>query len=299
MNKSLLYVFETRPQFIILSIACVLAATGAAYWKAGTGNINPIYLALALVGAASAHASVNILNDYSDYKSGLDNMTCRTPFSGGSGFLPKKLLSPKAVLFFGLATLAVTVLIGLYLVYARGWQLLLVGIPGVLLIVLYTDYITRSPLLCLLAPGLGFGPCIILGTYFVLQGYYDYTALVLSLVPLFFVSNLLLLNQFPDAKADRAVGRRHLLTLLTPRKNAYIYAVIIAAAYLTLAVGIYLKLLPLFTLAGLLSLPLAITTVGGVIKNSENIPSLVPFLGRNVIVILSTMLLIALGLFLS
>lgn len=297
MNKSLIYVFETRPQFIILSVACVLAATGAAYWKAG--SVNLIYLALALIGAMSAHASVNILNDYSDYKSGLDEMTQRTPFSGGTGILPKKLMSPRAALYYGLATLTVTVLIGLYLVYARGWGLLLVGIPGILLIVLYTDYITRSPLLCLLAPGLGFGPCMMLGTYFVLQGYYDYTALALSLIPFFFVSNLLLLNQFPDIQADRAVGRRHLLTLVAQRKNAYIYAVLIAGAYLALAVSVYLKLLPLLTLFGLISLPLAITTIGGVIKNSENIPSLIPFLGKNVIVILSTLFLVALGLFFS
>lgn len=297
MNKALIYVFESRPQFIILSVACVLAAAGAAYWKAG--NINLVYLALTLAGAMSAHASVNILNDYSDYKSGLDDMTPKTPFSGGSGILPKKLMSPKAALYYGLATLIVTVLIGLYLVYARGWQLLLIGIPGILLIVLYTDYITRSPMLCLLAPGLGFGPCMVLGTYYVLQGYYDLTALAVSLIPFFFVCNLLLLNQFPDIEADRAVGRRHLLTLLEPRKNTYIYAVLITGAFLVLIVSVYLKLLPLLTLIGLISLPLAVATIGGVIKNCENIPSLVPFLGKNVIVILSTIFLVALGLFVS
>lgn len=297
MNKSLIYVFETRPQFIILSVACVLAAAGAAYWKAG--SINLVYLALTMAGAMSAHASVNILNDYSDYKSGLDDMTPKTPFSGGSGILPKKLMSPRAALYYGLATLIVTVLIGLYLVYTRGWQLLLVGIPGILLIVLYTDYITRSPMLCLLAPGLGFGPCMVLGTYYVLQGYYDLTALAVSFIPFFFVCNLLLLNQFPDIEADRAAGRRHLLTLVAPKKNTYIYAVLIAGAFLVLIISVYLKLLPVLTLIGLVSLPLAVATIGGVIKNCENIPSLIPFLGRNVIVILSTLFLVALGLFVS
>ena len=255
------------------------------------------YLALAMIGAMTAHASVNILNDYSDYISGLDDMTPKTPFSGGSGLLPKKMMSPKAALYYGLATLAVTVIIGLYLAYVRGWQLLLVGIPGVLMIVLYTDYITRSPLLCLLAPGLAFGPCMVLGTYFVLQGFFDYTALAVSLIPFFFVSDLLLLNQFPDTEADRTVGRRHLLTILEPRKNAYIYAFLLAGAYLVLPVSVYLKIMPALTLIGLLSLPLAADTVRGVFKNCENIPSLIPFLGKNVIVILSTLFLVALALF--
>jgi 1,4-dihydroxy-2-naphthoate octaprenyltransferase len=297
MSKAMIYVFESRPQFIILSIACVLAGAGAAHWQAG--SINFYYLVLAMIGAMMAHASVNILNDYSDYISGLDDMTPKTPFSGGSGILPKKQMAPKAALYYGLATLAVTVFIGLYLVYARGWQLLLVGIPGVLMIVLYTDYITRSPLLCLLAPGLAFGPCMVLGTYFVLQGFFDTTALAVSLIPFFFVSELLLLNQFPDTEADRAVGRRHLLTILEPRKNAFIYTVLLAGAYLVLPVSVYLKIMPVFTLLGLLSLPLAIDTVRGVFKNCENIPALIPFLGKNVIVILSTLFLVALAFFIS
>lgn len=297
MNKAGIYVFESRPQFLIMTVACVLAGAGAAYWQAG--SINIFYLTLALVGALSAHASVNILNDYSDYKSGLDNITIKTPFSGGTGILPQKLMSPKAALIYGLATLIITMAIGLFLTYKQGWELLLVGIPGVLLIVLYTDYITRSPLLCLLAPGLAFGPCMVLGTYFVLQGHYDYTALAVSLIPLFFVSDLLLLNQFPDRDADRSVGRRHLLTLLTPIKNAYIYVALMFGAYLVLIVSVYLQLLPPVTLIGLLGLPPAITTIRGVLKNCNNIHDLIPFLGKNVIVLLFTLFLVALGLFVA
>jgi 1,4-dihydroxy-2-naphthoate octaprenyltransferase len=162
MNKAMLYVFESRPQFIILSVACVLAGAGAAYWQAG--SINPYYLLLALAGAMLAHASVNILNDYSDYVSGLDDMTPKTPFSGGSGLLPKKMISPRSALYYGIATLSLTVIIGMFLVYTRGWQLLLVCIPGVMVIVLYTDSSTRSPLICLLAPGLAFWPWVVRAT---------------------------------------------------------------------------------------------------------------------------------------
>ncbi len=43
---------------------------------------------LALLGLLLAHVSVNVLNDYFDYRSGVDLKTQRTPFSGGSGILP-------------------------------------------------------------------------------------------------------------------------------------------------------------------------------------------------------------------
>lgn len=297
MKRAMIYVFETRPQFIILSVACVLVGAGAAYWKAG--GINPYYLVIAMIGAISAHASVNILNDYCDYKSGLDEMTIKTPFSGGSGILPGQKMSPRAALYYGLATLSIAIILGFYLVFARGWQILLVGVPGLLLIVLYTRYITRSPLLCLLAPGLGFGPCMVLGTYFALQGFYDITSVAVSLIPLFFVSNLLLLNQFPDTEADRAAGRRHLLTLVAPRESTYIYSILNFAAFLVLIISVYLKLLPLLTLVALICLPLALNTIGGVIKNHADIKSLIPYLGKNVILILSTLFLVAIGLFVS
>ena len=39
-------------------------------------------------GRRGAHLAVNMLNEYFDFKSGLDFKTQRTPFSGGSGTLP-------------------------------------------------------------------------------------------------------------------------------------------------------------------------------------------------------------------
>jgi hypothetical protein len=43
---------------------------------------------LIFIGALFAHISVNTLNEYFDFKSGLDLTANKTPFSGGSGALP-------------------------------------------------------------------------------------------------------------------------------------------------------------------------------------------------------------------
>ena len=74
----------------------------------------------------------------------------------------------------------------------------LLGLAGLLLVFGYTIWFTRDPYLCLIAPGLGFGPFMVMGTHFVLTGNYAWTAFIASLIPFFLVSNLLLLNQFPD-----------------------------------------------------------------------------------------------------
>jgi 1,4-dihydroxy-2-naphthoate octaprenyltransferase len=291
------YVGETRPQFLILTPVCCLVGAATVYWK--TGTINLLYLAIALLGGIAAHAAVNTLNDYHDYISGLDLHTNPTPFSGGSGLLPAGRLPATAALVLGLACLGVTIAVGIFFMLVHGPGLLWVGLPGVLLVVLYTKYITRSPLLCLLAPGLGFGPCMVLGTYFVLQGSYDLNAAVASLIPGFLVSNLLLLNQFPDIKADRIAGRRHLLVLCGQNKCALIYAAIAILTYVNIVVAVVLQLLPATVLMALVTLPLALVTIKGVLKNSEQVTALVPLLGRNVAYTLATPFLLAIGLFLS
>jgi len=103
-----------RVPFLILTPACVVLGVASAVWT-GAG-VNYAYLLLILIGALSAHTSVNALNEYSDYRSGLDLKTTRTPFSGGSGTLP--LLPEKAgvALMTGWACLLLTMFIGVYFI---------------------------------------------------------------------------------------------------------------------------------------------------------------------------------------
>ncbi|MFA5384194.1 MAG: prenyltransferase [Eubacteriales bacterium] len=297
MEKIQLYFRETRPQFLILTLVCVIVGAAAAYWR--TGSINVFYLIVILIGALSAHAAVNILNDYLDYKSGLDKCTIITPFSGGSGILPGKQMTPSAALVFGILTFTLTALIGVFFLVVRGWPLLLVGLPGLILIAFYTQFITRHPLLCLLAPGIGFGPCMVMGTYFVFQGFYDWTAVAASLVPCFLVSNLLLLNQYPDVEVDRLVGRRHFPILIGRAKSTYIYISFVIAMYVSIFTAVCLHLLPLLALISVFPFFIMVRVIRGLLKDSDQIMNVIPLMGQNVIFILLTPLLLAVGLFIS
>ncbi len=297
MMKLTDYLLETRPQFLILTPVCCLVGAASAYRDAGA--INLLYLIIAVVGALAAHAAVNVLNDYHDFTSGLDLLTTRTPFSGGSGFIPNGRLSSASVLILGLFSLGISIAVGVFFLVVQGSGLLLVGLPGILLIVLYTKFITRSPILCLIAPGLGFGPCMVMGTYFILQGSYSMNVFIASLVPFFLVSNLLLLNQFPDLEADRITGRRHLLILFGKSRSAVVYAVIAMLTYLTILVSVFLSLLPPLVLISLLTLPLAISTIKGVFKSYNQLPDLIPYLGRNVAYTLLTPFLMSIALFIK
>lgn len=286
-----------RPPFLILAPACVLVGIGSAYLEAG--SINWLYVALALVAGVSAHISVNAFNEYFDAKSGVDDRTQRTPFSGGSGTLQAHPELAKSTLLLSWATLAITGLIGLYFMYVWGWTALPIGIAGLVLLYGYTRWMVYQPALCLIAPGLGFGPLMVLSTHFALTGSFSWQALVASLVPFFLVSNLLLLNQFPDVEADRSAGRKHFPILLGRTTSAYIYVAFLIAAYMVVVVGVFFKLLPPFTLLALLTVIFAVQIIRSVLKNSEDVPALLPAMGQNVIVNLLTPVLLAIGLFIG
>ncbi len=115
-----------RVPFLILAPACVLVGLGTAVWTAGRVNV-PHFL-LVLVGGVAAHVSVNALNEYFDFRSGLDSRTQRTPFSGGSGTLPAKPELAPSALATGLVALAITALVGVYFLWRQGWALLAIGL---------------------------------------------------------------------------------------------------------------------------------------------------------------------------
>ncbi|MCD6569902.1 MAG: prenyltransferase [Deltaproteobacteria bacterium] len=286
-----------RPPFLILTPACVLLGVGTAAWR--VGNINITYLVLVFIGAISAHTSVNALNEYYDFKSGLDFKTRKTPFSGGSGTLPANPESSTSALIIGLLTLAITGLIGLYFLYIRGLWLLPPGVLGLIIIFTYTNWITRSPFLCLIAPGLGFGPLMVMGTDFVLAGGYSWAAFFASMVPFFLVSDLLLLNQFPDVDADQSVGRRHLPIVKGRSFSSKVYGIFLVCAYISIIIGFAFGYLPKASLLGLASIVIALPALVGVIRYAEDIKKLVLYMGLNVIINIITPVLVAIGLFVS
>lgn len=195
---------STRPPFLLLAPICIYLAASRMLQE---GLEQPLYLFFLLVAGVLAHISVNTFNEYFDFHSGLDALTNKTPFSGGSGALIDEPGADKFVLFLAIVSLAGTILIGIYFIYHIGWVLFPLGITGVVLVVAYTNWVNKSPVLCLFAPGLAFGPLMMWGTELVLGKSVTSTGIFIALVPFFMVNNLLLINQLPDIQADKKVGR--------------------------------------------------------------------------------------------
>lgn len=158
---------------------------GASTVVANQIDVNFNLLALALIGALLAHISVNALNEYFDFKSGLDFTTTKTKFSGGSGALPKNPGMVNAVLAVGTTSLIATLLIGIFFIWKLGLGIAPIGIAGLFLIITYTGWINRHPFLCLIAPGVGFGFLMVIGTQYVLMGEYTHLSWLAAALPFF------------------------------------------------------------------------------------------------------------------
>lgn len=291
-----IYLLETRPQFLLLSPILVVLGMGMALYN---GNFNTLNFVLSIIGLLLLHISVNTLNDYSDFKTGIDLNVSRTPFSGGSGFLPSGALSASSVLKLGLVSFFLAVPIGIYFLITRGVYLLPIFIIGAIFVLWYTSYITRLGLgIPELAAGIGLGTLPVFGTFMILNGGFSWEALFASIPSGLLVCNLLLLNEFPDIEADKIGRRKTLPIILGTKKAAVVYSTIILLVYLWIISGVLLKLMPVWSLLALLTLPLGLKAIKGAMT-FKKIEELIPAQGANVMTVLLTQLFLAIGYILA
>lgn len=288
-----------RPPFLLLTPACVLLGYASAVRSEGAAEVGTTRALLVLAGALLAHAAVNLENEYHDFGSGLDAMTSRTPFSGGSGSLPRYPAAASAVRTAALLATAFTVALGLHLVRTAGPLLLLIGVVGVAIIASYTRRITRHPLACLMAPGVGFGLLMVIGTHVALTGELAPLPVALSLIPTALVSSLLLLNQFPDVEADARVGRRHLLISYGVTAGVRVYAALVAVAAAVVVALVGVGWIPMVALAGLAPLSLCLVALRGAGSYGTAIGRHPEYLAANVAAVLLTPTVVGLAVLLA
>jgi 1,4-dihydroxy-2-naphthoate octaprenyltransferase len=288
---------STRGSFLILTPACVFL--GLSIGISRDVSIDWILLFLVTGGALLAHIAVNTWNEYEDFKSGLDLITRRTAFSGGSGALPNNPDVAQSVRVTAILSVLMIIGLGVVLIWKTGLAILPIGIVGILLIVLYTRWINRNPYVCLVAPGLGFGLLMVLGTERVLTGSFSNQGLLASIVPFFLVNNLLLLNQYPDIDADKTVGRNHLPIAFGVNVGNWVYLWFAMIAMMVILVASILGYFPLVSVISLIAIVPVLFVFSGVAKLGKNIGSEPMYLAVNVAVTIFTPVILGISFLLA
>jgi len=249
-----------------------------AFWKNKQIDLSDAILTFA--GVICLHASIDLLNDYWDYKRGIDTATRRTKFSGGTGVLPEKLLKPGNVYSVGLIFLLIGTLIGMYFVVIRGIMIALLLGFAILAIYFYSTSIVNL--------GLGEAFVAIKGTLIVVGSYYVQTSSIgvgvvyVGIIIGILSASVLFVNSFPDYQADRSRGRRTLVILLGRQRAVKIFPWIILCTYVLIIAGIFLGYLKIYSLASLLSLPFAVSAIKRMSKCYQDVEKLVPVMGATV-----------------
>ncbi len=283
----------TLPRFHFIPLTVINASLGTAI-AAQKGFFHLGYFLLVMAGSILVHITVNVINDYHDYVDGIDLNTRQTPFSGGSGVLPARLLRPKQAFWLGTLCLLAAMGIGIYFVLARGWLLLPLLLVAGFSAYFYNVYLSKWMVGELFA-GLNLGTLLVLGAYFVQTGSYGWEAVVASLAPCILTSNLLFLNEFPDREADEQGGRRHFVISLGRRNASYLFVGLLVLSYLCILIGVVSGMMPTVTLIALATIWFGWRAARGALTFYNDKDRLIPVLGANVITILSTQALLVVG----
>ena len=289
------WAMASRAPFFLAVIMPSLMGGAVAYYH---GQFDLMLFLIVIAGMVLAHAGTNMMNDYFDFKSGADlKNPQRTPFSGGSPFLPDGTLRPKDVLYVALSCFAAALLIALYLAFRSGYiVILLAGAGG------FIGYFYTAPPLRLCYRGIGefvtglaLGPLTVVGVYYVLTGTITVEAIVVSIPIGVLVATILYVNEVPDHDSDRLAGKRHLVVLLGKARAARSLPVLFFLVYGSIAAGVVLRIMPAWTLISLFTIPVAVNVVRIAAANYNDTPKYIPAQARTIAIHSLTGLLLTAG----
>ena len=263
-----------RIRFLLSSVIAVSVGLSISWWQ--TNQIDFWHALLTYSGVLALHASVDLLNDYWDFKRGIDLQTHRTKISGGTGVLPEGLLSPSQVYKAGVLSLVIGSLVGSYFIIIYGVIIAILLAFAVLSIYFYSTKIVDSGLAEFFVAVKG--TVIVLGTYFIQVSQITSPSIMGGIIIGVLSSLVLFITSFPDYDVDKAKGRRTLVILLGKKKATNVYWIFPTIYYTVIGIGIMLGIFPTFCLIVFLTLPILVKS-GKTLKHSfDDMQKLLPIM---------------------
>lgn len=245
-------VLATRPKFLTASILPVLVGTA---WGASVAGAFDVGVALlAVLATALVHAASNVINDVGDEVTGGDRVNEERiyPYTGGSRFIQNRILTLQEMNRWGQTLLAAAAVLGLVLTLMKGPLVLLLGLAGIAIGVLYS-----VPAVQLSARGVGeaciaiaFGLLPVCGAAWLQSGIIDWTSVLVAIPVGLWVTLILLINEVPDRRADEASGKRTLVVRMGAAGARRLYQALHVVAFACVAALVLANHMPWWIAAG-------------------------------------------------
>jgi len=247
------WLVATRAAVLIMTF---ISATIPALLALRTGQFNLGRYLLLLVGLIFAHATNNLLNDYTDYKRGVDKDNYfRTQY--GPQPLESGLMSERELLTYAGITGLIAIAAGVPLVVYGGTTALLLMAAGIVFVLFYTwplKYIGLGELAVILI----WGPLMVGGGYFVITGAWNWNVVLASLPYALGPTTVIFGKHIDKLGQDSDKGIHTLPVMLGERASRSVVKGMIALQYLLVVVLVltgYFSPLMLIALIGLKNVP--------------------------------------------
>jgi 1,4-dihydroxy-2-naphthoate octaprenyltransferase len=233
------WLISTRAAVLIMTVISAVIAGILAFQD---GMFNFWYWLLVLIGLVMAHATNNLLNDYTDYMRGVDQDNYYRAQYGPQP-LVHGLLTKKQLLAYAAITGSVALAAGAVLVVARGWPALILLGLGAFFVLFYTwplKYIALGEIAVLIV----WGPLMIGGGYYVITGQWDWNVVLAGLPYALGVTGVIFGKHIDKIEMDHA---RHIHTLPVVLGEKASRAFVVGMFILQYALTIYLVIIGFFT----------------------------------------------------
>ncbi|MFX3633918.1 MAG: prenyltransferase [Candidatus Pristimantibacillus sp.] len=250
-----------------LTAALVPILLGGALALSQTSELHMFHFLLTLFGAIMIQAGTNMINDWKDAERDSENRTGMRPFTGGSRMIQLGLISRGDMCFFGLALSLGAALIGIYLIAVSGLGLIPLILYGIMAGLFYTNgkgkmsFINMAPGVAEFLIATTYGVFMTIGAYYVQTGHFSMKAFLISLPVALFISNVLLINQFPDAESDAVSDKKTLVVRLGKRKAKNVLIGSFIMGYIIIAVLPVAGYAPYELYFAFLSIPFAVQAI--------------------------------------
>jgi len=265
-----------RVRFVLASVIAVSVGLAISWWQ--TSQIDVFHAVLTMCGVIALHASIDLFNDYWDFKRGIDSQTKRTKMSGGTGVLPEGLLKPSSVYRAGIGFLILGAIIGSYFVIIDGVIIAILLGFAIFSIYFYSTKIVDSGLAEVFVAIKG--TMIVLGTYFIQISEITISPVLAGIAVGVLSSLVLFITSFPDYDADKSKGRKTLVIVVGKEKATSIFWIFPIIAYGIIVAGVISELFPVFSLITLATIPLVIKSGRDLKTAFDNDDKMVPVMSK-------------------
>jgi|DewCreStandDraft_4_1066084.scaffolds.fasta_scaffold00054_58 1,4-dihydroxy-2-naphthoate octaprenyltransferase len=257
-----------RAPFLVVSfIPCILGGIIAYYHFPQT--FDWFVFILVTIGIVSAHSAADFIDDYFDFKTGnLGNKEKQfhdSPLIDGKVTLRKVLI---ATIIF----LTIAIGIGIFLLFKVGMPVIIMMAIGAFIVLFYT-----APPIKLNYRGIGetmlfiaFGPLTVFGVYFVLTNNFSIEPIIISLPLGIFTMNVGLVSNIFDYFDDISSNKKSIPVRFGQLLATKILTIVIFIAFASIITVVILGLTPVWTLIGLLPMPLAYQVVKATRNYEDN-----------------------------